>query len=71
MRKKTFSGVFKTQSNIQEGFVKRIRYRANNYKNTHRKFKVPKEALRQKVFHKHFCSDGHRGIQDWLITLME
>ena len=50
-------------------------YRANNYKSTHHKFKnkkqVPKEALKQKVFRKHFCSDGHNGIQDWIITLIE
>ena len=44
----------------------KFRYRANNYKSTHRKFKnkkqVPKEALKQKVFHEQFCSDGHNGI---------
>ena len=50
-------------------------YRANNYKSTHRKFKnkkqVLKEALKQKVFHEHFCSDDQSGIQDWVITLIE
>ena len=50
-------------------------YRANNYKSTHRKFKnkkqVLKEALKQKIFHEHFCSDDHSGIQDWVITLFE
>ena len=35
------------------------------------KKQVPKEALKQKVFHEHFCSDGHNGIQDWIITLIE
>ena len=42
-------------------------YRANNYKSAHRKFKnkkqVPKEALKQKLLHKHFCSNDHNGIQ--------
>ena len=42
---------------------------------THRKFKnkkqVPKEALKQKIFHEHFCSDDHNGIQDWVIALIE
>ena len=42
---------------------------------THHKFKnkkqVPKEALKQKIFHEHFCSDDHNGIQDWVITLIE
>ena len=53
----------------------KFRYRANNYKSTHRKFKnkkqVPKEALKQKVFHEHFCLDDYNGIQDWVITLIE
>ena len=53
----------------------KCRYRANNYKSTHCKFKdkkqVPKEALKQKVFLEHFRSDGHNGIQDWIITLIE
>ena len=43
-----------------------FRYRANNYKSFHHKFKnkkqVPKEALKQKVLHEHFCSDDHNGI---------
>ena len=53
----------------------KFRYRANNYKSTHRKFKnkkqVPKEALKQKFFHEHFCLDDHNSIQDWVITLIE
>ena len=40
----------------------KFRYRANNYKSAHHKFKnkkqVAKEALKQKVFHEHFCSNG-------------
>ena len=53
----------------------KFRYRTNGYKSTHRKFKnkiqIPKEALKQKNFHEHFCSDNHNGIQDWVITLIE
>ena len=53
------------------GSKTKFRYRANNYKSTHRKFKnekqVSKEALKQKIFHEHFCSDNHNGIQDWVI----
>ena len=52
----------------------KFRYRANNYKSTHCKFKnkkqVPKEALKQKVFHE-LCLDDHNGIQDWVIILIE
>ena len=32
---------------------------------------VPKEALKQKIVHEHFCSDHQNGIQDWVITLIE
>ena len=43
-------------------------YRANKYKSTNRKVKnkkqVPKEALKEKSFHEHFCSDDHNGIED-------
>ena len=53
----------------------KFRYRANSYKSTHLKFKnekqVPKEALKQKHFHEHFCSDDHNGIQDWVINLIQ
>ena len=48
--------------------------RANNYKSTQRKFvnkeTVPMQALKQKRFHEHYCSDRHNGIQDWVITLI-
>ena len=44
-------------------------------KSTHRKFEnrkqALKEALKQKIFHEHFCSDDRSGIQDWVITLIE
>ena len=32
---------------------------------------VPKQALKQKRFHKHYCSDRHNGIEDWVITLID
>ena len=32
---------------------------------------VPKQALKQKHFHEHYCSDRHNDIEDWVITLMD
>ena len=32
---------------------------------------VPKQALKQKRIHEHYCSGGHNGIQDWVITLID
>ena len=53
----------------------KFRSRANNYKSTQRKFvnkeAVPKQALKQKCFHEHYCSDRHNGIKDWVITLID
>ena len=53
----------------------KFRSRANNYKSTQRKFvnkeAVPKQALKQKRFHEHYCSDRHNDIQDWVITLID
>ena len=53
----------------------KFRSRANNYKSTQRKFMnkeaVPKQALKQKRFHEHYCSDRHNGIEDWVITLID
>ena len=53
----------------------KFRSRANNYESTQRKFvnkeAVPKQALKQKCFHEHYCSDRHNGIQDWGITLID
>ena len=34
------------------------------------KEKVPKQALKQKRFHDHYCSDRHSNIEDWIITLI-
>ena len=53
----------------------KFRSRANNYKSTQRKIMnkkaVPKQALKQKRFHEHYYSDGHNGIEDWVITLID
>ena len=53
----------------------KFRSRANNYKSTQRKFMnkeaVPKQALKQKHFHEHHCSDRHNGIEDLVITLID
>ena len=32
---------------------------------------VPKQALKQKHFHEHHCSDRHNGIEDWIITFID
>ena len=32
---------------------------------------VPKQALKQKRFQEHYCSDRHHGIADWVITLID
>ena len=48
----------------------KFRSRTNNYKSTQRKFvnkeAVSKQALKQKRFHKHYCSDKYNGIEDWI-----
>ena len=30
-----------------------------------------KSELKQKLFHKHYCSDGYEGIADWCGTLID
>ena len=60
----------------------KFRYRINNYKSTHRKFRkkyvekdlaivIKKSELKQKLFHEHYCSEGHQGIENWSVTLMD
>ena len=53
----------------------KFRSRANNYKSTERKFvnkeAVRKQALKQKRFHEHYCSDRPNGLEDWVITLID
>ena len=60
--------------------VTKFRFRFSNYKNTLRKFRkkfkkiiikeIRKIDLKQK-FHKHYCSDGHEGITNWYVILMD
>ena len=35
------------------------------------KEEVPKQALKQKHFHKHYYSNRHNGIENWVITLID
>ena len=60
----------------------KFRYRINNCKSTHRKFKkkyvekdltivIKKSDLKQKLFHKLYCSEGHQGIENWSVTLID
>ena len=53
----------------------KFRSRTNNCKSTQRKFvnkeTVPKQALKQKRFHEHYCSDRHNDREDWVITLID
>ena len=60
----------------------KFRYRINNYKSTHRKFRkryvekdltivINKSELKQKLFQEHYCSEGHEGIENWSITLID
>ena len=60
----------------------KFRYRINNYKSTHRKFRkkyvekdlaivIKKSELKQKLFHEHYCSKGHQGIENWSVTLID
>ena len=32
---------------------------------------VPKQGLKHKRFHQHYCSDRHNGIEDCVITLID
>ena len=60
----------------------KFRYRINNYKSTHRKFRkkyvekglvtvIKKSELKQKLFHKHYCSEDHQGIENFSVTLID
>ena len=61
--------------------VTKFRFRFNNYKSTHLKFRqklengiiqeIKKSELKQKLFHKHYCSDGDKGIANWCVTLID
>ena len=53
----------------------KFRGRANNYNSTHRKFvnkeAVPKQALKRKRFHEHYCLVRNIGIEDWVNILID
>ena len=60
----------------------KFRYRINNYKSIHRKFGkkyvekdlavvIKKSELKQKLFHEHYCSEGHQGIENCSATLID
>ena len=49
----------------------KFRYRFNNYKSKHRAFRKGNRKIPQKLFHDHYCLDGHLGIDDWNFTLFE
>ena len=42
----------------------KFRYRFNNYKSKHRAFRKGNRKVPQKLFHTHYCLDGHSGIED-------
>lgn len=66
---------FRYRANNYKSTHRKFCYRANNYKSTYRKFsnkkKVSKEALRQNIFHEHFCSIDYSGTLELVITLIE
>ena len=43
----------------------KFRYRFDNYKSKHRAFRKGNRKVPQKLFHIHYCLDGHSGIEDW------
>ena len=50
--------------------ITRFRTRFNNYRSCHRKF-CRGHSVIQVSFHAHFMLDGHCGIDDWEITLID
>ena len=64
------------------GTKNKVKYRTNNCKSTHRKFKkkyvekdmaivIKKSELKQKLFHEQYCSEGHQGIETCSVTLID
>ena len=60
----------------------KFRYRINNYKSTHRKFRnkyveedltivMKKTEFKQEFFHEFYCSESHQGIESWSVTLID
>ena len=55
----------------------KFRYRINNYKSTHRKFRkknvekdlaIQKTELKQEMSHEHYCSESYQGIENWSVS---
>ena len=55
--------------------ITKFRVRLNNYKCKHRKFRENdhhrKDKIEQRIFHQHFCEDGHTGEEDWVVQLID
>ena len=49
----------------------KFRYRFNNYECKHRPFRKGNGKIPQRLFHDHYCLDGHLGIDDWDFTFFE
>ena len=49
----------------------KFRYRFNNCKSKHRAFRKGNWKVSQKLFHTHYCLDGHSGIEDWDFVIFE
>lgn len=32
---------------------------------------IKKNQLKQELFHEHYCSEGHKGIDNWSVTLID
>ena len=56
-----------------------FRYRFNNYKSKFRKYHSmfvkgtldQGEKVEQASFHRHFCEEGHHGMEDWSVKLID
>ena len=61
-----------TTKTLKVGKAKtKFRYRFNNYKSKHRAFRKGNRKVPQKLFHTHYCLDGHSGIEDWDFVIFE
>ena len=49
----------------------KFQYRFSSYKSKHKAFKKDNRKIPQKLFHDHYCLNGHLGINDWDFTLFE
>ena len=61
--------------------VTKFRFRFNNHKSAHRKLRkklkkgiiqeIKKSQTKQKLFYEHYCTNGHEGIANWCVTLID